>query len=199
MNDGLYHPSLEVPVTPLDHSQGPDSAPVTLVLYGDYQCPFTANLHLTITKLQKRLGERLRYVFRHFPLFTKHARTQLAAETAEAAAAQGKFWEMHAYLFQRQYDFDQNCLAPACALLGLDYVRLNREIVQHVHLEHIQADVAGAKRSGVAGTPALFINGLMYDDSDDFETLARTIETLLTVKDESRVKRPSFFGGLFKK
>ena len=198
MNDGLYHPALEVPVTPQDHSQGPESAPVTLVLYGDYQCPFTANLHLTITKLQKRSGEHFRYVFRHFPMFTKHARAQLAAETAEAAAAQGKFWEMHAYLFQRQYDFDHDCLAPACALLGLDYVRLDREIAQHVHLEHIQADVAGAKRSGVAGTPALFINGFMYEDNDDFETLSRNIETILPMKNDSPARRSFSLGGLFK-
>ena len=149
-----------------------------------------------------RFGEQFRYIFRHFPLFTKHANAQLAAETAEAAAAQGKFWEMHAYLFQEQYDFNRDRLAAACSLLDLDYVRLDREISGHAYLEHIQADVDGAKRSGVSGTPTAFINGLMYDGSDDFDSLARFIGTLVPMTEPPRrpkAKNKSFWDGLFRK
>ncbi|HWF20137.1 MAG TPA: DsbA family protein [Verrucomicrobiae bacterium] len=195
MNDGLFHHALAVPVSGDDHVQGPDSAAVTLVLYGDYQCPYTAALHQVVTRLQVRFGENLRYVFRHFPLFAKHPKAQLAAETAEAASAQGKFWQMHAYLFQAQYDFDRERLGAACSLLGLDYVRLDSDISNHVHLEHIQKDVAGAKSSGVASTPTLFVNGFMYDADDDFETLSRNVESLVPMTNEP--KRRPFWRGLF--
>jgi protein-disulfide isomerase len=199
MSDELYHHPLAVPVSPGDHAQGLDSAPVTLVLYGDYQCPFTANLHQVITKLQGRYGGRLRYVFRHFPLFTKHPLAQLAAESAEAAGAQGKYWEMHAYLFMRQWDFNRDRLPAGCKLLGLDYNRLDKEIAEHTHLPHIEADVAGGKLSGVASTPTLFINGLMYDGNDEFEELSRFIAALLPPSEEVKEKKRSFLGGLFRK
>ena len=176
--------------------QGVDSAAATLVVYGDYQCPFTAALHQVITRLQGRFGDNIRYVFRHFPLFTKHPLAQLAAETAEAATAQGKFWQMHAYLLQAQNDFDLDRLPAACSLLGLDYVRLERDITTHAHLERIQADVAGAQRSGVASTPTLFINELMYDADDDFETLSRHIQSLVP---EVGTGRRSFWSKLFGK
>lgn len=179
MSDGLFHHALAVPVSGDDHVQGADSAAVTLVLYGDYQCPYTAALHQVITRLQGRFGQNVRYVFRHFPLFTKHPLAQLMAETAEAASAQGKFWQMHAYLFQGQNDFSRDRLSAACGLLGLDYVRLDSDLVSHAHLERIRADVAGAQKSGVAGTPTLFVNGYMYDASDDLDTLSRHIEPLI--------------------
>src|SRR5437016_5860737 len=101
VSDGLFHHALAVPVSAQDHSQGPESAPVTLVEYGDFQCPYTGSLQSVIAKLQHRFGAQLRFVYRHFPLFARHPLAQLAAEAAEAAGAQGKFWEMHAYLFQR--------------------------------------------------------------------------------------------------
>lgn len=196
MDDGLFHHALAVPVSAGDHIQGVESAAATLVVYGDYQCPFTAELHQVITRLQVRFAENIRYVFRHYPLFTKHPLAQFAAETAEAAAAQGRFWQMHAYLFQAQNDFDRDCLSAACSLLGLDYVRLERDISSHAHLERITADVAGAQRSGVAGTPALFVNALMYDASDDFETLSRHIQSLAPAAGPAR---RSFWSSLFGK
>lgn len=186
MSDELFHHKLAVPVATNDHVQGVDSAAATLVLYGDYQCPFTSELHQVITRLQGRFGEQLRHVFRHFPLFKKHPLAQLMAETAEAASAQGKFWQMHAYLFQAQNDFDYARLPAACSLLGLDYVRLEGDISSHAHLEHIMADVAGAQQSGVASTPTLFVNGLMYDASDDLETLSRHIQTLVPATGPAR-------------
>jgi protein-disulfide isomerase len=196
MNDGLFHQALAVPVSAQDHIQGAESGAVTLVMYGDYQCPYTAMLHQVITRLQARFGENIRHVFRHFPLFTKHPLAQLAAETAEAASAQGKFWQMHAYLFQAQNDFDRDRLPAACSLLGLDYVRLESDLSNHAHLEHIKADVAGAQQSGVASTPTLFVNGLMYDASDDFETLLRHIGPLIPA---AGPKRGSFWNKLFQK
>ncbi len=199
LSEKLDRPTLATPVTGHDHSQGPDSAPVTLVLYGDYQCPFTANLHLAITRLQGRFDERFRYVFRHFPHFKKYPHAQLAAEAAEAAGAQGKFWAMHAYLFQRQDDFNRDCLPAACNLLELDYAWLDGDILKHVHLAHIETDVEGAKRSGVVGTPTMFFNGMMYDGDEDFESLAQYVETLLTATEEARPATRSFWGALFKK
>lgn len=195
MDDGLYHQPLTVPVSAKDHVQGPESAAVTLLVYGDYQCPYTAALHQTVTRLQGKFGEQIRYVFRHFPLFHKHPQAQLMAEAAEAASAQGKFWQMHAYLFQAQYDFDREHLRAACGLLGLDYVRLDREISDHIHLAHIQADAAGAKESGVASTPTLFLNGFMYDADDDLETLTRNIEPLIPAAEKSQ----SRWRGLFRR
>lgn len=196
MNDGLFHHALAVLVSANDHIQGADSAAVTLVMYGDYQCPYTAALHQVITRLQGRFGENIRYVFRHFPLFTKHPLAQLAAETVEAASAQGKFWQMHAYLFQGQNDFDRASLSAACGLLGLDYVRLESDLSNHAHLERIKADVAGAQQSGVAGTPTLFVNGFMYDASDDFDTLLHHIEPLFA---PAAPKRGSLWNKLFQK
>jgi len=196
MSDGLFHHALAVPVSANDHIQGADSAAVTLVMYGDYQCPYTATLHQIITRLQTRFGDNLRYVFRHFPLFTKHPLAQLAAETVEAASAQGKFWQMYAYLFQAQNDFDRASLSAACGLLGLDYVRLERDLSAHAHLDRIKADVAGAQQSGVASTPTLFINGIMYDASDDFETLSRYVGSLIPA---TAAKPQSFWNKLFQK
>lgn len=194
MSDELFHHKLAVPVSANDHVQGADSAAATLVLYGDYQCPFTSALHQVITRLQVRFGGNIRYVFRHFPLFKKHPLAQLAAETVEAASVQGKFWQMHAYLFQAQNDFDRDRLSAACSLLGLDYVRLERDISSHAHLERIMADVAGAQQSGVASTPTLFINGIMYDAGDDFETLSRYIQSLLPA---TGTKRKPFWSRFF--
>jgi protein-disulfide isomerase len=198
MSDDFYHHTLEVAVSPSDHSRGADSSPVTLVLYGDFQCPFTAKLVQVIVKLEERFEGQIRYVFRHFPLFMKHPQAQLAAESAEAAAAQGKFWEMHAYLFMRQWDFGRDKLPTGCKLLGLDYNRLDKEIVEHVHLPHIREDVAGGRLSGVASTPTLFINGIMYGGNDEFEDLVRHIEPLLPPRDEAKATKRSFLGKLFK-
>ncbi|MDB6067787.1 MAG: protein-disulfide isomerase [Pedosphaera sp.] len=194
MSDGLYHLALEVPVNAQDHSQGLESAPLTLVVYGDYQCPYTGSLYQVITRLQRQFGEKLRFVFRHFPQVGKHPLAQLAAEAAEAAGAQGKFWEMHAYLFQKQFDFDRDSLAAGSDLLGLDFARLDREISGHVYMARIQADIEDGRKSGVAGTPTLFINGFMYDGSDDFEPLSRYLETL--VPKEMKTKKRPFWSGL---
>jgi protein-disulfide isomerase len=190
MPDPLFHHKLAMPVSARDHSRGPDAAPVVFVVYGDYQCPFTAQLHLTISKIEGKFPDSIRHIFRHFPLFNRHPHAQLCAESVEAAAAQNKFWDMHAWLFQRQYDFNREALSAACKLLSLDFDRLDREITEHTHLPRIHEDVAAAKHSGVAGTPALFINNQLYEADDDFDTLSRHIEPLLPPEPQPKTVIP---------
>jgi protein-disulfide isomerase len=159
-----------------DHIQGASSAVVTLVEYGDYQCPFCGDAYPIIKKLQKHFGDQLRFVFRNFPLTRIHAYAQRAAEAAEAAGAQGKFWEMHDHLFEHQEALDAENLVRAAGILGLDKVKFDREVAEHVYVARIQADIQGGIDSGVGGTPTIFINGVRNDDDDDFEMLKAKLE-----------------------
>ena len=168
--------TLTLPVGKRDHIQGSSSAVVTLVEYGDYQCPFCGDTYPVIKKLQKQFGDQLRFVFRNFPLARIHAYAERAAEAAEAAGAQGKFWEMHDHLFEHQQALDAENLVRAAGTLGLDKVKFDREVAEHVYADRVQADVQSGEDSGVGGTPTTFINGVRNDDEDDFETLRAKIE-----------------------
>src|SRR2546423_12240032 len=117
---------LTLPVSQRDHQQGPETAPVTLVEYGDYECPYCGEAHPIVKELQRRLGDRLRFVFRNFPLTNAHPHAEHAAETAEAAGAQGKFWEMHDYLYEHQRALDDEHLETYAGTLGLDVERFDR-------------------------------------------------------------------------
>lgn len=174
-------PSLALPVGTRDHIQGSASAVVTRVVYGDYQCPFAGALHPVVKKLQRAFGDRLRFVFRHFPLITKHPDAQRAAEAAEAAGGQGKFWEMHDYVFERQWFLDAGSLAHAAEMLGLDTDRFAREVSERTYAKRVQEDLESGRASGVNGTPTVFINGVRgeEEDEDDFETLQAKIEAAI--------------------
>jgi protein-disulfide isomerase len=167
---------LTVPVTDRDHAAGPETAPVTLVEYGDYECPHCGAAYPLVKQVQERLGERLRFVFRNFPLTQIHAHAEHAAESAEAAAAQGSFWEMHDWLFEHQRRLGDPELVRAAETLGLDTARFTRELESGAHQSRVREDFMSGVRSGVNGTPTFFINGRRHDDSWDVDTLFAALE-----------------------
>jgi NhaA family Na+:H+ antiporter len=173
---------LTLPVGERDHVQGPDDAPVTLVEYGDYECPYCRQVVPIIRDLQERFGDRLRYVFRHFPLSTAHPNAQLAAEAAEAAGAQGKFWEMHYALFEYQGPLDRAGLVRCAEKLGLDRERFERDLDEHTYAGRVREDFLSGVRSGSNGTPAFFLNGERYDEAWDLDSLAAEIQKPLGVR-----------------
>ena len=164
MTQNYRAPRLTLPVGGRDHSEGPPDAPMVLVEYGDYQCPYCGAAYPIVKKIQKELGTRLKFVFRNFPITNSHPQAQWAAEMAEAAAAQGRFWEMHDYLYENQRSLgDEGFFAKYAKGLNLDVTRLEREIAQHTHSPRVQEDYMSGIRSGVNGTPTFFINGVRYD------------------------------------
>ena len=159
-------PKLVVPVDPSrDHIQGDPKALLTLVEYGDYQCPFCGAAYPEVKKVQKELGSELRFVFRNFPLTNIHEHAMNAAETAEAASAQGKFWPMHDFLYEHQATLGDPSIALAFAKkLGLDAQKVEREIAQRAYQKRIKDDFMGGVRSGVNGTPTFYVNGVRHDE-----------------------------------
>ena len=168
--------TLAVPVSDADHSVGPVDAPVTLVEYGDLECPNCRKAYPIVKEMRRRLGPRLRFVYRHFPLTHLHEHAQHAAEVAEAAAAQGKFWEMHDRLFERQFAMEDDHLVSYAAELGLDAARVERELAAHVYKSRVRDDFMGGVRSGVNGTPTFFVNGERYDGRWDEAPLLEALE-----------------------
>jgi protein-disulfide isomerase len=181
--------TLALPVGNRDHIQGLSSAIVTLMEYGDYQCPFCGDAYPIIKRIQKHFGEQLGFAFRNFPLARIHAYAERAAEAAEAADGQGKFWEMHDYLFEHQGALDAENLVRAAGMLGLDRVRFDREVAEHVYAGRVQEDIQSGIDSGVGGTPTTFINGVRNDGEDDFETLKAKIEEAIMISKASKGKR----------
>jgi protein-disulfide isomerase len=163
-------------VGPRDHIEGPANAGVTLLEYGDYECPHCGRAYPIVKEIQRRLGARLRFVFRNFPLAEAHPHAVHAAEAAEAAAAQGRFWEMHDALFEHQQALDDRRLVGYAKTLGLDESRVQKELEAHAHAGRVKEDFRSGVRSGVNGTPTFFINGVRHDDSWDPETLMQALE-----------------------
>jgi protein-disulfide isomerase len=165
-------PRLTRPVGERDHSVGPSDAAVVLVEYGDYQCPYCGAAYPIVKRIQTELGRRLRFVFRNFPITNSHPQAEWAAEVAEAAATQGKFWEMHDGLYENQRSLgDEPFFAKLEAKLGLDVARIEREVSDHTHLARIQEDFSSGVRSGVNGTPTFFIDGVRYDGYPGFKPM----------------------------
>jgi len=154
-----------------DHVRGPADAPVTLVEYADFECPFCGRWFPELQRVLKDLGPRVRFVFRHFPISEQHPHAESAAEVAEAAAAQGKFWEMHDLLFRRQAALDAGHLLAYVRELGLDAVRVERELEREVYRARVRDDIESGLRSGVSGTPMFFINGRRHEEPGDARTL----------------------------
>ena len=171
---------LTLPVGQRDHRRGPENAPVTLVEYGDYECPYCGKAYPIVKEIERRLGDRLRFVFRNFPLTQSHPHAEHAAEAAEAAAGQEKFWEMHDYLFEHQQALDDAHLVQYAVALNLDQETFKREMTEHVHTNRVREDFLSGVRSGVNGTPTFFINGLRHDDSYALETLLAAIEAAMS-------------------
>jgi protein-disulfide isomerase len=168
--------TLTLPVGERDHAQGPADAPVTLVEYGDYECPSCGGAYPIVKGLQRRLGSRLRFVFRNFPLNEMHPHAEAAAEAAEAAGAQGKFWEMHDLLFENQEALEVDSLATYARQAGVEAKRWLHDLERRAFMERVREDFMSGARSGVNGTPTFFINGHRHDDSFDEATLLRALE-----------------------
>ena len=168
--------SLKVPVTPSDHIQGDEHAPILLVEYGDYECPHCGHAYPIVKRVQKHFGKRLFFVFRNFPLGQMHPHAESAAETAEFAGAEGKFWEMHDLLFENQDRLGNALLRELTAELSLDPAELLQALEERKYLARVRADFSGGVRSGVNGTPTFFINGQRNDGPFDYLDLVEVIE-----------------------
>jgi protein-disulfide isomerase len=170
---------LTPPVGPRDHVLGPADARVTLVEYGDFECPFCGAAYPELQRLLRELGSQVRFVFRHFPLGEAHPHAAQAAEVAEAAAAQGKFWQMHDLLYHHQAALDDEHLVGYARQLGLDADRVRRELAAHTYAARVREDFLGGVRSGVSGTPRFFINGRPHEEPGDVKTLAAALRRAL--------------------
>ena len=159
-----------------DHIRGSEDAPVTLVEYGDYECPYCGQAEVVIRELLDSFGDDLRYVWRSLPLNDVHPNAQMAAEAAEAAAAQGAFWEMHDKLLDHQDELTPPDLGRYAEEIGLDVERFWDELRRREHAPRVAEDVASADASGVAGTPTFFINGRRHQGAYDLETLTDAVQ-----------------------
>jgi len=162
---------LTLPIGGRDHIQGPIEAPIALLEYGDYECPYCGDAYSVVKAIQERLGNRLCFAFRNFPLVNAHPHAEHAAEAAEAAGVQGKFWEMHDTLYENQTALDDEDLAQYAGDLRLDARRLINEVVADAHVARVREDFRSGARGGVNGTPTFFINGVRYDGAPDVDTL----------------------------
>lgn len=172
--------TLKVPVTTDDHAQGSENAPITLVEYGDYQCPDCGRAYPIVKLVQKHFGKRLRFVFRNFPLNEIHANAESAAETAEFAAAHQRFWEMHDGIFENQETLGIPLLLALAKTLGLSAPQLLSALETKECAPRVRQDFLGGAKSGVNGTPTFFINGHRHDEPHDYENLVEAIERQLT-------------------
>jgi len=173
---------LKQPVSARDHAEGPAEAPVTLVEYGDYQCPYCRLAYPVVKKLQKKLGSKLRFVFRNFPLTQAHPYAMIAAEAAEAAALQGKFWDMHDLLFEQQTFLEPDIIPLWAKKIGLDVEAFGQAILEGEIAKRIKEDRKSGIRSGVNGTPTFFINGMRHDGPPDYDSLLAALESELALR-----------------
>lgn len=180
---------LRVPVTKADHSRGPVDAPLVLVEYGDYECPFCGRAHGVLQRLQETLGDDLRFVFRNFPLTTMHPHALEAARAAEAAGRQGKFWEMHDAIYENQDNLETEDLLGYATDLSLDIDQFSYDMRNPEIETRIAQDLYGGARSGVNGTPSFFINGFRYDGDWSYESLLATLEAIREQLGGRRMKK----------
>jgi len=170
---------LTLPVGPRDHVRGPETAPVTLVEYGDFECPQCAAAHPIIERVVDTFGDRLRFVFRHFPLTNSHPNAQHAAEESEWASARGAFWPMHEALYGAQKHLSDGRMMDLAEALHLPRADLQRAWAEHTFIARVKEDFASGLKSGVTGTPAFFINGVRHEGGWDEIALAHAIEAAL--------------------
>jgi len=168
---------LTLPVSELrDHIQGPVTAPITLVEYGDYECPYCAQAYMITKEIQERLGSKLCFVFRNFPLTKIRPHAYKAAIAAETAAAQGKFWEMYDFLFKHGQAATDDNLRRSAANLGLNVAIFDREFLDLTYSRHVDEDIQSGKSSGVKSTPTFFINGDSYNGAWDLDSLLSALD-----------------------
>jgi protein-disulfide isomerase len=162
-----------------DHIQGPQKAPITLLEYGDYECPYCGQAFTIVKFVQNLLGDNLRFVFRNFPLTQIHPHAQHAAEAAECAGAQNRFWEMHDILYEHQQALEDEDLENYAGLLKLDIPKFQSDLYNHSFADRVREDFLSGIRSGVNGTPTFYINGKRYNDSLDGESLTASLRSLI--------------------
>src|SRR6202140_3493925 len=179
--------SLKVPVTSADHSEGPENAPLTLVEYGDYQCPGCGQANPIVKQIQKHFGKRLRFVVRNFPLNESHPEAESAAETAEFAGAQGKFWQMHDALYENQDQLGLELYRTLAKEFGLSGPDLDASLTAGTYRGRVRAEFSSGVRSDVNATPTFYINGIRYDASFDFETLSAALQHAIEVAKMKRI------------
>jgi protein-disulfide isomerase len=179
MADALDPPRILAPDPAVDHILGPATAPVTLVEYGDFECPGCREAFPALKQLLARHGEQLRFVFRHFPLRRFHPQAELAAQASEAAAAQHRFWPFHDLLFGHAGAVDRSRLSEFARQLGLDMARFDKELDENLHLPRVREQAGQGRQLRVRGTPAFFVNGEPADVSFGIEHLDREIERAL--------------------
>jgi protein-disulfide isomerase len=170
---------LSIPVGPEDHSRGPLDAKLTVVEYGDYQCPYCGQAYPIVEQLMTTFADSMRLVFRNLPLADMHPHAEAAAEMAEAVALQGKFWEMHDALFEHQRDLTTAALLRYAADVGADATEATKQIAGGGPRQRVEADFESAIRSGANGTPTFFVNGVRYDGSWMYEPFAEYLTELL--------------------
>ncbi|WP_414551454.1 DsbA family protein [Anabaena sp. CCY 0017] len=171
------HNRLSVPISDCDHrhTQGAIDAPIVLVKYGNYQCPHSGEAHRIIPKIQQQLGNKIYFVYRHFPQTQIYPQSQKAAEAAEIAGAQGKFWQMHDTLFKCQNELNNGYLVEYAQQLGLNIPQFLRDMTNHAYADRVNQDWQSGVRNGVTDTPAFFINGDRYENACDFQNLLQTL------------------------
>jgi protein-disulfide isomerase len=167
---------LAVPVGERDHVRGPATASVTLVEYGDYECPYCRAAVAIVDELQRIVPDELRFVFRHFPLESVHPHANRAAEAAEAAASQGRFFEMHAALFEHQAALEDEDLLQYAAELDLDMTRFRADLDRGTHAERVREQFREGVRSGVRGTPTFYLDDVRYDGVIGVRQILATIK-----------------------
>ena len=171
MSTALLTPPLEA----VDHVRGSPDAPLELVMFGDFQCPYCLASQAVMRRVRRRLGDELRFVFRHFPIRERHPMAQAAAEASESAAAQGRFWECHDELYARQSRLSDDELFRIARDLGLSERRMADELADARWAERVARDVRSGEDSGVRGTPTFFVNGRRHDDVFDAGTLTAAL------------------------
>jgi protein-disulfide isomerase len=171
-----HQPKLAIPVSDKDHAQGSPDAPVTLVEYGDYECPYCGKAYPAVRRIRRMMGDQLRFVFRNFPLNTLHEHAGQAAQAAEAAAAQGRFWEMHDLLYENQDNLDDVDLRSYALKAGLEIYRFEADMSGEVYAGKVRDDFRGGVRSGVNGTPTFFINDFRFNDVVNYENLLNAVK-----------------------
>jgi protein-disulfide isomerase len=167
---------LSPPLEDIDHVRGARGAPLELVMFGDFQCPFCLGAQSVLRRVRDRLGDRLVFAFRHLPIPERHPLAPMAAQASEAAAAQGKFWEYHDALFAAQPKLSLKTAVVVGKDLGLDTDRLQAEVEGEVYVERIARDVASAEASGATGTPTFFANGVRLFGAYDASSLVDALE-----------------------
>jgi protein-disulfide isomerase len=179
MRRGTPLNTLAVPVGPADHVIGPATAHLVVVEYGDFECPYCAQAYPAVKMILNRFEHRIGFVFRHYPVLGEHPHAELAAEAAEAAGAQGKFWPMHDRLFQNQRHLEAKSLRQYAADLELDLERYDSEMADHLYLQRVQEHLEGGRASGVRGTPAFFVDEKLVDASFGMKRLVDAVDAAI--------------------